>query len=127
MTPERLRAAADRIDTFDDGYEHCFGRAETREHSRVYLRGLLLCEQRKTCEAIALHVAAPSKGKSHAGKSPGETQSPGRNEVQAMQHFLTESPWDYHRVQAVTQQIFAKELAPSAAATPIGVVGVIDE
>jgi SRSO17 transposase len=116
MTPESLRAAAGRLDTTHERYADCFGRSEARQHSRVYVRGLLLCEQRKTCEAIALRFAMPRDG-----------CSPSRREVQAMQHFLTESPWDYQRVQATTQAIFAEELAPSAAASPVGVVGVIDE
>lgn len=116
MTPQRLRAAASRLDTMHCRYCDCFGRAEAREHSRVYVRGLLLCEQRKTCEAIALRFATPRDGR-----------SPDRREVQAVQHFLTASPWDYHRVQATTQAIFAEELAPSAAGSPVGVVGVIDE
>jgi SRSO17 transposase len=116
VTPQRLRAAAGRMDAIHDRYADCFGRSEAREHSRVYIRGLLLCEQRKTCEAIALRFATPCAGHSR-----------GRREVQAVQHFLTESPWDYHRVQATTQAIFAEELVPSAAGSPVGVVGVIDE
>jgi len=116
MTGEKLRAAAGRLEVFHHRYENSFGRIEAREHSRVYVRGLLLCEQRRTCEAIALRLATPR-----------EDRSPDRREVQAMQHFLTESPWDYHPVQATTQAIFAEELAPSAAASPVGVVGVIDE
>jgi SRSO17 transposase len=104
------------MDAVHDRYGDCFGRVEAREHSRVYVQGLLLCEQRKTCEAIALRFATPR-----------ESCSPGRREVQAVQHFLTESPWDYHQVQATTQAIFSEELAPSAAASPVGVVGVIDE
>lgn len=116
MTPESLRAAAARLNTMHVRYVACFGRAEIREHSLVYLRGLLLCDQRKTCEAIALRFAVPRDGR-----------LPDRREVQAMQHFLTESPWDHQRVQATTQAIFAEELVPSAANSPVGVVGVIDE
>jgi SRSO17 transposase len=116
MTPQRVRAAAGRMQTIQGRYRGCFGRVEAQEHARVYVRGLLLCDQRKTCEAIALRFATPRDG-----------ESPSRREVQAMQNFLTESPWDYQRVQAQTQQIFAEELVPAAAASPVGVVGVIDE
>jgi SRSO17 transposase len=116
MTPQRVRAAAGRMDTVHERYLDDFGRIEAREHSRVYVRGLLLCQQRKTCEAIALGLAVGRHG-----------DPAGRREVQAMQHFLTESPWDHRRVQATTQAIFAEELAPSAASSPVGLVGVIDE
>src|SRR5437879_3293839 len=37
------------------------------------------------------------------------------------------APWAYDDVMAEAQALFADELAPSAAGTPVGVVGVIDE
>jgi SRSO17 transposase len=116
MTPERLRAAAGWLDTMHERYLACFGRIEACEHSRVYVRGLLLHDQRKTCESIALHYAKPRDGR-----------LPDRREVQALQNFLTESPWDYHEVDATTQAIFAEQFAAPAASARLGVVGVIDE
>jgi len=116
MTPKKVRAAADRLDTLHEEVVPCFGRREAREHSRVYLRGLLLHDQRKNVESIALHFA------------PGRDGAPaGDREVEALQNFITDSPWDYHEVQGKLQTMFARELVPSAAPSPIGVVGVFDE
>ena len=44
-----------------------------------------------------------------------------------LQKFVSAAPWAYDDVQAEVQALFADELAPSAAGSPIGVVGVIDE
>lgn len=116
MTPERVRAAAKQLDVFHERFIGFFGRVETRRHSRVSLRGLLLHDRRKTCESMALRFAERE-----------DDELPGRREVTALQHFLTQSPWDHHPVMAEIQAVFAEEFAPSAAPSPIGVVGVIDE
>jgi SRSO17 transposase len=116
MTTDELRAAAARLVSLHGEVIDCFGRREAREHSLVYLKGLLLHHGSKTAEGIALHFA------------PGHDGQPaGRAEVEAMQHFLTASPWDQGALQRRMQRIFVRELVPSAAASPIGVVGVIDE
>ncbi len=117
MTPEKLRAAADNLDRFHERFITCFGRVEAREHSRVYIRGLLCGrEEHKTCEAIALRFAVPGNGK-----------SPGRREVQGMQNFITKSPWEYQGVQEKIQLTFAEDFMPSAATSAVGTVGVVDE
>lgn len=44
-----------------------------------------------------------------------------------MQRFITDSPWDAQAVQGQIQKTAAAALFLSAAASPLGVVGVIDE
>jgi SRSO17 transposase len=114
MTPQRVRAAAGQFEGFHKRFLWHFGRREARDHSRVYLRGLLLHDERKTCESMALRFALARDG-----------SRPGRREVQALQHFLTHSPWDHHAVQREIQDNFVEEFA--AGASPVGMVGVIDE
>src|SRR6476469_5880570 len=51
----------------------------------------------------------------------------GHGDVSGLQKFVGAAPWAYDDVQAEAQALFADELVPSAADSPIGVVGVIDE
>ena len=44
-----------------------------------------------------------------------------------MQKFINIAPWDHGDVQAEVQAVFAEELVPTAAGSPIGVVGIVDE
>lgn len=115
MATDKVRAAARRIGRFHQRFAGCFGRQETRVHSQVYLRGLMLAEGRKNVEAMALQFT----------NRPDGVPS-GRNEVLCLQSFLTDSPWDSADVQREIQAVFAEELGPSSADWPIGVVGVFD-
>ena len=65
------------------------------------------CPERKSIEPIALCA--------------------GTGQVSGLQKFIAVAPWQYDDVQAEIQATFAEQLAPSAARTPIGIVGVIDE
>jgi SRSO17 transposase len=67
----------------------------------------MACPERKSIEPIALSVGA------------------GR--VKGLQKFIAVAPWQYDDVQAEIQATVAERLAPSAASTSIGVVGVLDE
>ena len=67
----------------------------------------MICPERKSIEPIALNV--------------------GNGNVSAMQKFINSGPWDHEEIQADLQHVFAKELVPTAAGSPIGVVGVVDE
>lgn len=115
MATDKVRAAARGIHRLHRRFAGCFGRKESRDHSRVYLRGLMLAEGRKNVEAIALEFAK------------GRDDNPvGQNEVLNLQSFLTDSPWDPADVQREIQATFAEELMPSASNWSIGVVGVFD-
>ena len=111
-----LRASAGKLPRFMDQYGFCFARPASRSHAATYVAGLLQAQGRKSIEPIALHFAPRSAGVAPAAK-----------EVLALQRFLTDSPWDPQDVQYQLQAHVAEELLPSAAASPLGVVGIIDE
>lgn len=110
------RALGRKLVAFHEHFAPCFGRREARAHSLVYLKGLVMGENRKSVERIALQFARNSVG-----------EPAGQNEVLALQDFLTVSPWDNQAVQHQVQVTFSEQLTPSTAEWPLGVVGVIDE
>ena len=67
----------------------------------------MVCPERKSVEPIALLV--------------------GHGDASGLQKFVGAGPWPYDDVQAEAQSLFVDELAPSAAGSPVGVVGVVDE
>src|SRR3954447_23257383 len=107
MNKDEVRAAADRLVDFHDRFAPLFGKEEAQDHGYYYVKGLLTCPERKSIEPIALNV--------------------GNGQVSAMQKFINIAPWDHADVQAELQALFAEELVPTAAASPVGVVGVVDE
>lgn len=110
------RALSNKLTGFHGRFADEFGRTEARQHSLVYLKGLILGEGRKSVERIALRFA------------PGRNdEPPSQNEVIALQEFLTSSPWDYVKLQRIVQSVFAEELVPTTSQWPLGIVGVVDE
>src|SRR3954451_1404921 len=107
MTPDDVRAAAEQLVEFHDRFAPLFGKDQAQDHAYDYLKGLMVCPDRKSVEPIALLV--------------------GHGDVSGLQKFINSAPWQYDDVQAEVQSLFADELAPSAAGTPAGVVGIIDE
>src|ERR1019366_10808850 len=67
----------------------------------------MVCPERKRIEPIAIFV--------------------GDGKFSALQKFINIAPWGYDDVQTEVQEVFVEELVPTAADSPIGVVGVIDE
>jgi len=107
MTPYDVRATAEQLVQFHERFALLFGKEQAQNHASTYLRGLLACPERKSIEPIALNV--------------------GNGQVSGLQKFINIAPWSYEDVQAELQALFAEELAPSAAHTLTGVVGVLDE
>src|SRR5271170_5643712 len=107
MTPEDVRAAAERLTQFHHRFAPLFGKDEAQSHAYVYVKGLMTCPDRKSVEPIALLV--------------------GDGRVSALQKFLTAAPWDHDDIQAEIQEVFTEELSPTATADAVGRVGVIDE
>jgi SRSO17 transposase len=107
MTKDEVRAAADRLVRFHHRFAPLFGKEQAQDHAYTYVKGLMVCPERKSIEPIALNV--------------------GDGQVSALQKFINIAPWDYADVQAEVQSVFADELVPSASGSPVGVVGVIDE
>ncbi len=107
MTPEDVRAAAERLTQFHHRFAPLFGKDGAQDHAYVYVKGLMICPERKSVEPIALLV--------------------GDGRVSALQKFLNVAPWDHDNIQAEIQEVFTEELAPTATADTVGIVGVVDE
>src|SRR5262245_17387621 len=107
MTPDDVRAAAEQLVDFHERFALLFGKAQAQDHAYDYLKGLLVCPERKSVEPIALLV--------------------GHGDVSGLQKFLGAGPWQDDEVMAEAQSLFVDELVPSATGSPTGVVGVIDE
>ena len=107
MTPDDVRAAAEQLVDFHGRFAPLFGREQAQDHAYDYLKGLMVCPERKSIEPIALLV--------------------GHGDVSGLQKFVGAAPWADDDVMAEAQDLFADELVPSAAGSPVGVVGVIDE
>jgi SRSO17 transposase len=107
MTPDEVRAAAERLVEFHERFSPLFGKEQAQDHAYTYVKGLMICPERKSIEPIALNV--------------------GDGQVSALQKFINIAPWDHGDVQAEVQSVFADELVPTAVGSPIGTVGVIDE
>ena len=107
MTPDDVRAAAKQLVNFHERFAPLFGKAQAQDHAYTYLKGVMCCPERKSIEPIALCV--------------------GNGQVSGLQKFIGAAPWAYDDVQAEAQAFFVEQFAPSAIATPIGVVGVVDE
>jgi SRSO17 transposase len=103
MTQDDVRAAAEQLVALHDRFAPLFGTGQAQDHAYTYLKGLMARPERTSIEPIALNVG------------PGQ--------VSGLQKFLTIAPWPSDDVQAA----FADDLVPSAARSPIGVVGVLDE
>ena len=107
MTEDEVRAAAERLVQFHERFAPLFGKEQAQDHAYTYIKGLMVCPERKSVEPIALTV--------------------GDGQVSAMQKFVNIAPWDHEDVQAEVHAVFAEELVPTAAGSPVGVVGVVDE
>src|SRR6516162_7055914 len=104
MTEDEVRAAAERLVQFHERFAPLFGREQAQDHAYTYIKGLMVCPERKSIEPIALNV--------------------GDGQVSALQKFLNIAPWDHEDVQSEIQAVVVGELVPTAADSPVGVVGV---
>lgn len=79
MRTDSARALLQRLGQFLDGFSACFSRQPQREAASRYLDGLFNDSERKSMQAMH-----------------GRLSDPG--DYQALQHFITHSPWDAARV-----------------------------
>jgi SRSO17 transposase len=107
VTPDDVRAAAQQLVKFHERFAPLFGKEQAQDHAYDYVKGLMVCPDRKSIEPIALLV--------------------GHGDVSGLQKFVNSAPWGYDDVQDEVQAVFDDDLVPSAAGSPVGVVGVIDE
>jgi SRSO17 transposase len=116
MTADSVRAAARELAFLHQRFAPLFGRCESREHSRIYIEGLLLGQGRKSVEPMALMFAPRTNDRACS-----------QLEVLGLQRFLTDSPWQTSDVQGEIQTVFGERLVPTTAQWSLGTVGVIDE
>jgi SRSO17 transposase len=107
MTEDEVRAAAQRLVQFHERFAPWFGKEQAQNHAYTYVKGLMVCPERKSVEPIALNV--------------------GDGQVSALQKFINIAPWAHDDVQTEIHQVFVEELVPTAIDTRVGVVGVVDE
>ena len=79
MLPRNAPAWLDRVATWLEPFEHCFGHVAQRGAFRRYLLGLLSDSRRKSMSAMLARVSNPGT-------------------YQAFQHFITHAPWSADRV-----------------------------
>src|SRR5215211_7432126 len=101
MTPDDVRAAAEQLVEFHDRFAPLFGKDQAQDHAYDYLKGLMVCPERKSIEPIALLV--------------------GHGDVSGLQKFVGAGPWADDDVRAEAQSLFVDELVSSAAGSPAGV------
>ena len=88
------RYETDLFEEFTEAFRPVFARADQFRRFRIYLRGLLEPGERKNVEAIAARAAPGESGESDL--------------AQALQHFISHSPWDAGRVFAATRRTLRK-------------------
>src|ERR1035441_971781 len=95
MTETQIRKCHERLERFLIDLLEPVGRSERRHWGSVYVRGLLLDGERKSVEPMASRL-------------------PDGN-VQAMQQFVGQSPWDWHPIWERLGRRMTAELEPESA------------
>jgi hypothetical protein len=75
VTSGPARALLRRLGVFLDGFSACFSRQPQRDAASRYLDGLFNDSERKSMQAMHGRLSEP-------------------RQYQALQHFITHSPWD---------------------------------
>jgi len=84
-----------RLEEFLSGLLTPLGRSERRHWGRVYIRGLLMEGERKSIEPMAARIP--------------------EGNVQALQQFIGQSPWDWVPVRQLLAKRMVSEISPPAA------------
>ncbi len=93
MTPDDVRAAAEQLVDFHERFAPLFGKGQAQDHAYDYLKGLMVCPERKSVEPIALLV--------------------GHGDVSGLQKFVGAAPWAYDDVMADSAgRLFAERAGP---------------
>ena len=92
MTPDDVRAAAERLVDFHERFAPLFGKEQAQDHAYDYVKGLMICPDRKSIEPIALLV--------------------GHGDVSGLQKFINSAPWQYDDVQAEVQAALRRRAGP---------------
>jgi len=95
MTEGQIKKSRERLEHFLVDLLEPVGRSERRHWGAVYVRGLLLNGERKSIEPMAERLP--------------------EGNVQAMQQFIGQSPWEWNAVWERLGRRMTKELEPDAA------------
>ena len=95
MKQREMDASSGRLAVFLSDLLELTGRAERRHWGEVYVRGLLLDGERKSIEPLAQ-------------RTPG-------GDVQALQQFVGQSPWEFRPIRSRLAQRMERELCPAPA------------
>ena len=95
MTEAQIKKSRQRLEQFLIDLLEPVGRSERRHWGAVYVRGLLLNGERKSIEPMAERLP--------------------EGNVEAMQQFVGQSPWDWNLVWERLGQRMTKELEPDSA------------
>src|SRR3954447_4481035 len=79
MTPDDVRAAGERLVDFHERFAPLFGKERAQDHAYDYLKGLMVCPDRKRVEPIALPV--------------------GHGDVSGLRKSINSAPWQADDVQ----------------------------
>jgi SRSO17 transposase len=104
VTPAQLRRVRRRLETFAEAIFEPIRRKDQRRWGSTYLRGLLLDGKRKSIQPMAARLA---RGE------PGQHVDPDAIE-QALQQFVSQSPWDWTPVRQRLAQRMAAAIRPAA-------------
>ncbi|HTU20493.1 MAG TPA: transposase [Gemmataceae bacterium] len=96
---ERNTALKQRLEQLTHLFRACFRRREQAEWAAVYLQGLLQPGTRKTIANLCRSVTPPH------GMQVDDV-------VQALQHFLNQSPWDEQKLQRHYYALLNERLGP---------------
>ncbi|MCH8840496.1 MAG: transposase [Planctomycetes bacterium] len=100
MTLKQIAGLGGELTAFLGSFADCFGRREARKLLRIYVKGQLSDEHRKTAEAIALRFGAAPR---------------------TLQRFLESIKWDEKQLRDRCGQIIATDHAHAEA------IGMVDE
>jgi len=95
MDSNQLKSCRGRLESFLGELLEPVGRSERRQWGNAYVRGLLLDGERKSVEPMAARL-------------------PDGN-VQAMQQFIGQSPWDFVPVRKMLAERMAEQVVPTVA------------
>src|SRR3954466_14256047 len=73
MTKDEVRAAAERLVEFHERFAPLFSKEQAQDNAYCYVKGLMVCPERKSIEPIALNV--------------------GNGNVSALEKFINIAPW----------------------------------
>ena len=82
MTEDEVRAAAERLVQFHERFAPLFGKEQAQDHAYTYVKGLMVCPERKSIEPIALNVGdgqVSGAAEVHQHRPLGPRRRPGRD------------------------------------------------